>query len=101
MDGDAATYNVLNDMKTISITIDEPLLGHLDHAAKRVHKTRSELFRLALQEWLDGQQRRQLAAKDRAGYQAHPVQPDEFEGLIAAQAVAMGERHDPDDRDDW
>ena len=88
-------------MRTISITIDEPLLGHLDRAARRIHKTRSELFRLALQEWLDGQRRRQMAAKDRAGYEAHPVRPDEFEGLIAAQAIALRERPDTDDGDDW
>ena len=88
-------------MKTISITIGEPLLGHLDRAARRVQKTRSELFRLALQEWLDGQRRRQMVAKDRAGYEAHPVRPDEFDGLIAAQAGAMRERPDPDDGDDW
>ena len=88
-------------MKTISITIDEPLLGHLDRAARRIDKTRSELFRLALQEWLDGQRRRQMAAKDRAGYEAHPVRPDEFEGLIAAQAVALRERPDTDEGDDW
>ena len=88
-------------MKTISITIDEPLLGHLDRAARRVRKTRSELFRVALQEWLDSQRRRQLVAKDRAGYEAQPVHPDEFEGLVAAQAVAMPERPDPDGRDDW
>ncbi len=88
-------------MRTISITIDEPLLGHLDRAARRIHKTRSELFRLALQEWLDGQRRRQMAAKDRAGYEANPVRPDEFEGLIAAQAVALRERPDTEDGDDW
>ena len=99
---------------------DEPLLGDLDHAANIARKTRSELFRLALQEWLDGQRRRQMVAEDRAGYEAHPVaggasggraggagerepaaagagvgpavagdDPDEFEGLIAAQAVEM------------
>ena len=88
-------------MKTVSITIDESLLGHLDRAARRIDKTRSELFRLALQEWLDGQRRRQMAAKDRAGYEAHPVRPDEFEGLIAAQAVALRERPDTDEGDDW
>lgn len=88
-------------MKTISVTIDEPLLGDLDHAANTARKTRSELFRLALREWLDGQRRRQMVARDRAGYEAHPVLPDEFDGLIAAQAVAMRERPDPDDGDDW
>ena len=101
VDGVAAIYNGLYNMKTVSITIDEPLLGNLDRAAETARKTRSELFRIALQEWLDGQRRRQLAAKDRAGYEAHPVHPDEFEGLIAAQAVAMRERPDPGDGDDW
>ena len=89
-------------MRTISITIDEPLLeapGSRGEGASS--RTRSELFRLALQEWLDGQRRRQLVARDRAGYEAHPVRADEFEGLIAAQAVAMRERPDPDDGDDW
>lgn len=88
-------------MKTISITIDEPLLGHLDRAAKTARKTRSELFRLALQAWLDGQRRRQQVAEDRAGYEAHPVRPDEFEGLIAAQAVEMPEPPAAEDGDDW
>ena len=73
-------------MKTISITVDEPLLGHLDHAARTARKTRSELLCLALQEWLDAQRRQQQVAEDRAGYEAHPVGPDEFEGPISAQA---------------
>ena len=94
-------YNVIYNMKTISVTIDEPLLGHLDHAAQIARKTRSELFRLALREWLDGQRRRQLVAEDRAGYEAHPVRPDEFEGLIGAQAVAMPEAPEPEGGDDW
>ena len=85
-------------MKTISITIDEPLLGHLDRAARTARKTRSELFRLALQDWLNAQRRRQQVAEDRAGYETHPVGPDEFEGLIAAQAVGPPV---PDDKDDW
>ena len=88
-------------MKTISITIDEPLLGDLDYAANTARKTRSELFRLALQEWLDGQRRRQMVAEDRAGYETHPVHPDEFEGLIAAQAVEMQEPPGSEDEDDW
>ncbi len=78
-------------MKTISVTIDEPLLSDLDRAARKADKTRSALFRLALQEWLDGQRRRRQAAEDRAGYHTLPVRPGEFEGLIAAQAVEMPE----------
>ena len=66
--------------------MDEPLLGHLDRAARTARKTRSELLCLALEEWLDAQ-RRQQAAEDRAGYETHPVGPDEFEGPITAQAA--------------
>ena len=78
-------------MKTISIAIDEPLISDLDRAARKADKTRSELFRLALQEWLDGRRRREQVAEDRAGYSTHPVRPGEFDGLIAAQAVEMTE----------
>ena len=73
-------------MKTISITIDESLLDRLDRAARTVRKTRSELLCLALQEWLDARRRQQIA-EDRAGYETRPVRPDEFEDLMALQAV--------------
>lgn len=76
-------------MKTISITIDEPLLRRLDDAARTARKSRSELSRLALREWLDGQRRHRRADEDCTVYEAHPVCPDEFEGLIAAQAAAL------------
>ena len=88
-------------MKTISITIDEPLLGHLDNAARSARKTRSDLLRLVLREWLEGQRRRRLVAEDRAGYENHPVRPDEFEGLITAQAAALQESPESEDGDDW
>lgn len=72
-------------MKTISITIDEELLQGIDRQARGARKTRSEMFRVALREWLAAHRRRQAAAGDRAGYQKHPVRADEFGGLIAAQ----------------
>ena len=50
-----------------------------DRAVERAHKTRS----------------RQSAAKDRAGYEAQPIGPDEFEELVAAQADAMRDLRDP------
>ena len=76
-------------MKTISITIDEPLLRRLDQAAKMSHRTRSDLFRMALTEWLAARRRRQLAAEDRTGYETQPVVPGEFDGLIAAQGAGI------------
>ena len=79
-------------MKTISITLDEDLLQGVDRAARSAKTSRSELFRVALREWLATRRRRKLAADDRAGYQQHPVTDDEFSGLIARQ---------PLDDEDW
>ena len=81
-------------MKTISITIDEPLLRCLDEAAKDAHRTRSDLFRMALSEWLATARRRRLAAEDRTGYESQPVGPDEFDGLIAAQGTSTWDAGD-------
>ncbi len=72
-------------MKTISITVDESLLLAVDRAAKSLHRTRSDLCRLALKEWLGGVRRREMERVDREGYQRFPVTPDEFGGLIASQ----------------
>ena len=84
---DSIGYHRMDNMKTISITIDEPLLRRLDQAARDARKTRSDLFRMALSEWLAVARRRQLAAEDRAGYESQPVGVDEFAGLIDAQGV--------------
>lgn len=83
---------------TISITIDKPLLRRIDSAAKAARRTRSEVFRFALRQWLDTGRRHQLASEDRAGYTTHPVQPDEFEGVIEAQDVGTT---DDSDRCTW
>lgn len=72
-------------MKTISITIEEALLRAVDRAAKTTRRTRSDLCRLALRAWLAGARHRELVREDRDGYLKRPVEPDEFEGLIAAQ----------------
>jgi metal-responsive CopG/Arc/MetJ family transcriptional regulator len=74
-------------MKTISITLDEDLLQGVDRAARAAKTTRSQLFRLALGEWLATRRRRKLAAEDRAGYEKRPVGDDEFSGLIARQPL--------------
>lgn len=76
---------MMNNMKTISITIDENLLRAVNRAAKSSRRTRSDLCRQALQSWLAGARRRELVREDRAGYQRLPVAPDEFAGLVAAQ----------------
>lgn len=79
-------------MKTISITVDEDLLHGMDRVARSSKVTRSELFRVALREWLAARRQRKLASDDRAAYESHPVAPDEFAGLIARQSL---------DGEDW
>jgi metal-responsive CopG/Arc/MetJ family transcriptional regulator len=74
-------------MKTISITVDDDLLQSMDRAARAAKTNRSELFRVALREWLAGRRRRKLAEEDRAGYERLPVTADEFSGLIASQPL--------------
>ncbi|MEW5984776.1 MAG: ribbon-helix-helix protein, CopG family [Acidobacteriota bacterium] len=78
-------------MKTISVTLDEDLLQGVDRAARAARTTRSELFRVALREWLAARRRRRLAEEDRAGYERRPVTADEFSGLIASQPLDDGD----------
>ena len=44
---------------------------------------------MALSEWLTAARRHRLAAEDRAGYETHPVGPDEFDGLVSAQGTGV------------
>lgn len=73
-------------MKTISITIDDALLRAVDRAAKSRKRTRSEVCRLALRAWLERARHAQLVREEHEAYRTHPVEADEFDGLIAAQA---------------
>ena len=97
-DAGGACYDRPGNMKTISITIDEPLLRRLDEVAKDARRTRSDLFRMVLSEWLAAAQRRRLAAEDRAGYESNPVEPDEFGSLINAQGTGAW---DTGEGSDW
>ena len=49
---------------------------------------------MALSEWLYAAQRHRLAAEDRAGYELHPVEPDEFGSLINAQPTGAWDTGD-------
>ncbi len=81
-------------MKTISITIDEALLRAVDSAAKSARRTRSDVCRLALQAWLARARRAERVREEHEAYRVHPVEPDEFEGLIAVQAFEEDEGGD-------
>jgi len=71
-------------MKTIQMTIDEPLLIEVDRVSQALKTNRSEFIREALRLALQRQQIIELEQRHAAGYRQHPVQPQEF-------AVAEGD----------
>jgi predicted transcriptional regulator len=82
-------------VKTISITIDQVLLRAVDRAAKNGTRTRSDICPLALKAWLARARHAERVRQEHEAYATHPVEPDEFGGLIAAQAFEDDERGEP------
>jgi metal-responsive CopG/Arc/MetJ family transcriptional regulator len=72
-------------MKTIQMTIDEPLLSQVDRAVDELGTNRSAFIREALALALRQFQIRKLEEKHAAGYVAYPVQPGEFDGWESEQ----------------
>jgi metal-responsive CopG/Arc/MetJ family transcriptional regulator len=77
-------------VKTIQITIDEPLLAEVDQMTKSLDTTRSAFMREALQLALQQHKMAQLERLHAEGYARHPVKPGEFDVWEAEQA--WGER---------
>ena len=72
-------------MKTIQMTIDEPLLAEVDRATQALNTSRSAFMREALQLAL---RRHVIATMERQhaeGYARHPVEPGEFDVWEAEQ----------------
>lgn len=73
-------------MKTLSITIEEPLLKELDRGIKTLSlKGRSEAIRQAIREWLRQQKEQKKIQREIDGYRKKPVTKEEFGPLLAAQ----------------
>ncbi len=66
-------------MKTVQMTLDEELVQAVDEAAKRLGTTRSGFARKALRLALTRLRERELEEQHHAGYQRHPVKPQEFD----------------------
>ena len=65
-------------MKTIQVTIDEPLLDRLDFAlARSGGEPRSAFIRRAVEEALFEAEEAEREKKHRDGYTARPLSPDE------------------------
>lgn len=73
-------------MKTIQITINEPLLIQVNDAIKELGMTRSAFIRDALQQALRQLEITKLERKHKIGYAQHPVSPDEFDIWEAEQS---------------
>jgi metal-responsive CopG/Arc/MetJ family transcriptional regulator len=78
-------------MKTIQVTIDEPLLKQADECSKSLRMRRSAFIRLALRHELD---RRQATRPVREHAEACRLQPPETEELADWESIQ-------DWGDDW
>lgn len=65
-------------MKTVQMTLDEPLLLAVDRVARRLKTTRSALTRVALQRELKRVHDLELERRHRNGYRKNPAREDEF-----------------------
>jgi metal-responsive CopG/Arc/MetJ family transcriptional regulator len=73
-------------MKPIQLLIDEELVRRLDREAKRIRTNRSKLIRLAVERFLQDQQRLALEEADRRGYERRPQRIGELDAWEAVQA---------------
>jgi len=73
-------------MKTIQMTIDEPLLAEVDHLIMVLNTTRSAFIRDALQAALRRYMIAALEEQHAQGYARRPVEPGEFDAWAAEQA---------------
>jgi metal-responsive CopG/Arc/MetJ family transcriptional regulator len=64
-------------MKTIQMTLDEPLLSRVDELTAQLHVTRSEFIRQALHLALKQHEIATLEAEHARGYAQQPAAPDE------------------------
>jgi metal-responsive CopG/Arc/MetJ family transcriptional regulator len=66
-------------MKTIQMTIDEPLLAEVDQMTQALNTTRSAFIRQALELALQRHAVAEMERKHAEGYARHPVEPGEFD----------------------
>ncbi|MBV9787467.1 MAG: ribbon-helix-helix protein, CopG family [Chloroflexi bacterium] len=66
-------------MKTIQMTIDEPLLTEVDRVILELRTTRSAFIREALEAALRHHNIQKLEQQHAQGYSQHPVEQGEFD----------------------
>jgi metal-responsive CopG/Arc/MetJ family transcriptional regulator len=73
-------------MKTVQMTIDEPLLAEVDEVIQALNTTRSAFIREALELALQRHRIAEMEAQHAEGYARHPVEPGEFDVWEEEQA---------------
>lgn len=73
-------------MKTIQMTIDEPLLDEVDQVIQDLKTTRSAFIRTALHLALRQYAISKLEQRQAEGYAKHPITPGEFDIWESEQA---------------
>ncbi len=66
-------------MRTVQMTLDEPLLQRVDEAASLLKTSRSAFTRKALQDALQQLATREKERVHQEGYERYPVQAGEFD----------------------
>lgn len=66
-------------MKTIQMTIAEPLLAEVERGVVELHTTRAACIRAALEVAPQDHHIRRLEERQAQGYARHPVTPGEFD----------------------
>ena len=66
-------------MKTIQMTIDEPLLYKVDQAIRNLETSRSAFIREALKLALQKYETRKLEERHAKGYVKYPIEKGEFD----------------------
>jgi metal-responsive CopG/Arc/MetJ family transcriptional regulator len=72
-------------MKTIQMTIDEPLLEEVDRVVERRSTTRSAFIRGALVAALDRYRLQEMEVRHAKGYAEHPLGDDDFHAWVGQQ----------------
>ena len=72
-------------MRTVQMTLDEALVEEVDRTAAALGTTRSAFARDALRAALARVRERELEQRHRAGYERHPVRPEELGDWEAEQ----------------
>ena len=71
--------------RLIAVRLDERVLDEVDRERRRSRLSRGKAIQEALQLWVAGRQREEAMARDRAGYERHPVDDAEFGPVLGAQ----------------